>query len=131
MTPVAAAADRAILQGRRVLVVEDDYLIAMDIVDILRSLDAIPVGPVSRLGDALALVQAKELELELEAAVLDLDLGGQASYAVADALAARAVPFVFVTGFLGEAIAPAYRVYLRVEKPVQPQALAAALIAVV
>ena len=125
----AAAAALIALRGRRVLVVEDDYLIAMDMVDVLVGFGAVPVGPVGRLDDALAMVAAEGRQLH--AAVLDLDLGGLASYPVADALSALAVPFVFVTGFRGEAIAAGYRDHPRVEKPIDVQVLAAALIVAV
>ncbi len=114
------------LGGLRFLVVEDDYLIATDMVDLLELMGARTIGPVGRVEDALAL-----LEVEgdaLDGAVLDLDLSGRLAYPVADALAARGLPFVFATGFAADAIDPAYRGCTRLEKPVDPRALLAALL---
>ncbi len=116
---------RKLLRGRRVLVVEDDYLIAMDMLDVLQSLGVTVVGPAGRLDDALSLVQAEGATLD--AAVLDLDLGGRSSYPVADALTALGVRVVFVTGFRGEAIPPEYRAVVRLDKPINARALAEAL----
>ena len=113
------------LRGRRVLVVEDDYLIAMDMLDVLQALGATVIGPAGRLMDALSLVEAEGASLD--AAVLDLDLGGRSSYPVADALTELGVRVVFVTGFRGEAIPPEYRAVARLDKPISARALAAAL----
>ena len=113
------------LRGRRVLVVEDDYLIAMDMLDVLQGLGVTVVGPAGRLSEALSLVQAEGATLD--AAVLDLDLGGRSSYPVADALTALGVRFVFVTGFRGEAIPSEYRGVARLDKPIDARALADAL----
>ena len=107
------------------LVVEDDYLIAMDMLDVLQTLGATVVGPAGRLADAISLVEAEGATLD--AAVLDLDLGGRASYPVADALSAFGVRVVFVTGFRGDAIPPEYRAVARLDKPINARALAAAL----
>jgi CheY-like chemotaxis protein len=112
--------------GWRVLVVEDDYLIAMDMVSMLHTLGAVPVGPAGRLADALALLEAEGGRLDF--ATLDLDLGGRPTYPVADALAARGIRFTFVTGFRAEALDPAYRSYPRLEKPIDKRMLNAALI---
>ncbi len=113
------------LRGRRVLVVEDDYLIASDMVDLLHRAGAATAGPVGRVQEALALLRAEPGTLDL--AVLDMDLHGEPSHAVADALAALGVPFVLTTGFSAHALHPAYRGCARVEKPINERALLAAL----
>ena len=105
--------------------VEDDYLIAMDMLDVLQTLGVTVIGPAGRLADALALVQAEGATLD--AAVLDLDLGGRSSYPVADALTALGVRVVFVTGFRAQAIPPEYRSVARLDKPIDARALTAAL----
>jgi FixJ family two-component response regulator len=111
------------VRGRRVLVVEDDYVLATDLVEILRSAGALPVGPLGWEDEAVAFVSnAANL---LDAAILDVDLHGKPSYQVADALSARGVPIVFTTGF--GALDAAYRHHPRLEKPVSEQALLAAL----
>ena len=83
------------LQGLRVLVVEDEFLVSMDIALMLGELGCEVVGPLGNL-DA-ALLAAREQALDL--ALLDINIGGQPVTPVADALAARAVPFVFCTGY--------------------------------
>lgn len=85
----------------RVLVVEDEALIAMDIEAVLRSAGYAVVGPLPELEKA---VQAAAEE-GVDAAILDVNLGGSMVFPVADALARRGVPFVFMTGY-GREILP-------------------------
>ena len=80
-----------------------------------------------RVEDVLALLQADAGPRHL--AVLDIDLHGEPSYPVADALAARGVRFVLTTGFSTDALHPAYRGCTRMEKPVSERGLLAALTA--
>jgi CheY-like chemotaxis protein len=87
------------LNGRRVLVVEDEMMIAMLVEDMLADLGCSVVGPAHGLEAALRLV---DNEVGLDAALLDVNLGGQPVFAVADALRARGVPAIFSTGY-GEA----------------------------
>ena len=115
------------LQGRRVLVVEDDYVIAADVVDMLAGAGAIAIGPVGWEDEALVLASDPATMLDL--AILDVDLHGTPSYRVADVLLARGIPIVFTTGFNAEALDLAYRGYPRLEKPVNSRALLAALAA--
>ena len=85
------------LNGLRLLVVEDEALVAMALEDMLDSLGCVVVdvaGTVSR-GVALAADNA----LSLDGAILDINLGGEKVYPVAEKLAARGVPFVFCTGY--------------------------------
>jgi CheY-like chemotaxis protein len=83
------------LNGKRVLVVEDEMLVAMNIEDILLELGAIVVGPAMRLETALDLAQVAELDV----AMLDVNLHGGRSYPVAEVLRARGLPFIFATGY--------------------------------
>lgn len=78
----------------RVLVLDDEPLIAMMLEDWLAELGHETVGPARTIAAALALVAEQAPNL----AILDLSINGEASYAVADALAAMGVPFVFATG---------------------------------
>ncbi|MGA9766622.1 MAG: response regulator [Rhodomicrobium sp.] len=105
------------MQGKRVLVVEDDMLIALDTTDELRRAGCVVIGPASTLETAITLSQANELD----AAVLDVFLEGAFVWEFAGILAARSVPFIFLTGF-GHAIEfpPAYASVIRLEKPVRP-----------
>jgi CheY-like chemotaxis protein len=83
--------------GQRVLLVEDDALIAMNMTDMLDALGCVMLGPAARVGEALAAVEAADGAID--AAVLDVNLAGQPSFPVADALAERQIPFVFATGY--------------------------------
>ena len=90
------------LAGLRVLVVEDEAMIAMMVEDFLEELGCVVAGSASRLEDALA----KGHTMDVDVALLDVNLAGQVSYPVAEVLQARAVPFVFTTGY-GQAALPA------------------------
>lgn len=93
--PGVDAAEAALpLEGVRLMLVEDEFVLALGLSDTLTDLGADVVGPVASVEDALALV--RELP-EIDAAVLDVNLGHEAVYPVADALIARDVPFVFAT----------------------------------
>jgi len=87
------------LQGRRVLVVEDELMIAMLVEDMLADLGCTVVGPAHTLEMALKAVEA---EPQIDAALLDVNLAGQPVFPVADALRARHAPLIFSTGY-GEA----------------------------
>lgn len=115
------------LRGRRVLLVEDDFLIGEALSDLLTEAGADVLGPVGWAGEALALVERGDGPIHV--AVLDVDLHGQRSYPVADALMARGIPFVFTTGYNGKAVDPAYRDHPRHEKPVSGRVLLANLAA--
>ena len=86
-----------LLSGRRVLVVEDEMMILMIIEDMLADLGCESVTAAATVDQALALIDAQVFD----AAMLDMNLNGNKSHAVADALAARGVPFVFSTGYSG------------------------------
>jgi len=87
--------------GLRVLVVEDEPIVAMCLEDMLVELGCQVVGPAATLADGLARAQDTSLDL----AVLDINLGGATSYPIAQLLSARAVPIVFASGY-GRADAP-------------------------
>ena len=114
-----------VLQGRRILVVEDEYLIAQDISDLLEGAGAVVAGPIGWLDEALSFIEAKGSTITH--ALLDVCLHDKMSYPIADALAARGVKFVFVTGYGAPALDPAYRDFPRCEKPVNLEAILAAL----
>jgi CheY-like chemotaxis protein len=88
---------RGRLAGRRILLVEDEPLVALDVEETLRGLGCQVVGPAATLAEALRLVEgAAPLP---DAAVLDVNLGGQAAFPVADLLVRQGVPVVFATGY--------------------------------
>lgn len=102
------------LQGRRVLLVEDESMIAMLIEDMLLDLGC-EVVVAMRLDQALAQVHGRAFDL----AVLDVNLGEARSYPVADLLAERGTPFMFATGYGLEGLEKAYQTVPVVQKPYQ------------
>lgn len=91
--------------AKRVLVVEDEALIALLLEDMLQDLGHAVVGPALRLEEGLRLAASAEFDL----AVLDVNLGGQPSTPIARALEARGIPFLFATGYGAEGLLPEYR----------------------
>lgn len=101
------------LSGRRILVVEDEYMIAADLKRALSEAQATVVGPVSDATSALRLMA----EEAVDAAVLDVNLSGTSSFSVADALMQMDVPHMFLTGYDGWSIPERYRETPRMAKP--------------
>jgi DNA-binding NtrC family response regulator len=101
------------LSGCRVLVIEDEVLVSWALEDMLAGLGCEVVGPAVRIGQGLALVEAGRID----AAVLDVNLNGQKSYPIADALMARGVPFAFSTGYNKDTMPEAYRDFPMLQKP--------------
>jgi CheY-like chemotaxis protein len=89
------------LSSLRVLILEDESLVAMLLEDMLLDLGAKVVMVAASIENALALLQDESID----AAVLDVNIEGQRSFPVADALIARGIPFAFATGF-GDGILP-------------------------
>ncbi|HYE52163.1 MAG TPA: PAS domain S-box protein, partial [Azospirillaceae bacterium] len=83
------------LEGRRVLAVEDDAILALTVKQALAEQGCRVVGPAPTLGEALRLASTAEID----AAVLDVNLRGRTVYAVAEVLTERGVPFLFTTGY--------------------------------
>ena len=84
-----------LLTGRHVLVVEDEVMVRLLIEVMLENLGCQSVTAAATIDQALDWIEKQTFD----AAVLDVNLNGQKSYPVADALAARGVPFVFSTGY--------------------------------
>ena len=109
--------------ARRVLVVEDEALVAMMIADILEDLGFHVVGPAANVTQALTLIEAEGPE----AAVLDVNLGGEKVYPVAEALRSRGVPHLFLTGYGAAGVDPDFATVRILQKPVREQVLARAV----
>jgi PAS domain S-box-containing protein len=107
--------------GNRILLVEDEILVAMMMKDILTELGFTVIGPFSRLADAMVAA----VHDEIDAGIIDINLGGEFVYPVADVLAARQIPFVFVTGYGVESVDGRFGYVPIIKKPVQRQALQA------
>ncbi len=97
----------------RILVVEDEAIVAMLLEDMLVELGYEVVGPVTRLDRALDLARGAPID----AAVLDVNINGNDTYAVADVLCARAIPFVFATGYGTKELAERFRDTPITQKP--------------
>ena len=82
------------LQGKTVFIVEDDVLSALTMKDFVEGLGCEVVGHARTLDEALAATENADIDI----ALLDIDLDGETSYALAQVLAIREVPFVFTTG---------------------------------
>jgi len=113
------------LRGRRVLVAEDEALIAMLIEDRLLDAGAKVFGPASTVDEALRLIDQAASDGGLDAAVLDINLEGDVVSPVADKLAALHVPFVFATGYGEYCDRGAHLDAQVMAKPYEPDALIA------
>jgi CheY-like chemotaxis protein len=89
-----------VLVGKRVLIVEDELLVALLIEDLLVDLGCSIVGPCSSVAKALEAARIEAFDL----AVLDVNLRGEKVYPVAEVLAERHIPFLFLSGYGDEAI---------------------------
>jgi CheY-like chemotaxis protein len=112
---------------RRVLVVEDEIMIRMLLEDMLDDLGYEVVGTAGTLDEALGLARQADVDL----AILDVNLNGNPVYPVADALAARKVPFMFSTGYGEQGLPESYRDCQLLQKPFQLENLERALAMVV
>lgn len=117
--------ERAKLSGHRILIVEDEMLIALGLIDIVAGLGASWVAA-SRVAKALVLVATEPFD----AAFLDMNLAGESAGAVADALSACDMPFVITTGYGVDGIPKKYRSMPRLTKPYMPEQVEAALLSV-
>jgi DNA-binding response OmpR family regulator len=105
------------LQGRRLLVVEDDYVLAQELKADLEAQGAEVLGPVPDLASARDLLTASPAP---DAALLDINLGGEMVYPLADALRGLGILVAFITGYEASAVPGAYAHVPRFEKPVDP-----------
>lgn len=113
-----------LLNGRHVLVVEDEYFIADDMRRVFEESGAQVIGPVGSVNDALEMIRETP---RIDGAVLDINLREVMVFPVADALRARGVPFVFATGYEENAVPSRLRDAIHCEKPVEPIRLAEVL----
>ncbi len=111
------------LNGKRVLLVEDESLVAMLLETILEDVGCIPVGPAPSVAAALDLVTTEAID----AAILDVNVAGQTVFPVADALSDRGVPFIFSTGYGEGGLPEHWRSHPTVQKPFIEDAIRQAL----
>lgn len=100
---------------KRVLVVEDEYLIRMLLEDMLSDIGYEIVAAAGSVKEASDLAQSAQFDF----AILDVNLDGQEVFPVADILRERGLPFVFVTGYGGRGLPDVYRSRPTLQKPFQ------------
>lgn len=115
--------DAAALRGRRILIVDDELLVALETQSLVLQLGGVVVGPYARVGPALEAVRT----LPVDAAILDVNVAGTQSFVVADVLLERGIPFIFCTGYGRDSVPPRFASVAVVEKPIIPEMVVAAL----
>jgi CheY-like chemotaxis protein len=113
--------DKQSLAGKRVIVIEDEPLVAMDLESCLAAAGCDVVGTAGTVREAKTLCA----EAQCDAALIDVNLAGQPVDELAAALTARNIPFAFVTGYGREALPQGFRDALMVAKPFDEVALVA------
>ena len=107
------------LRGKRVLIVEDEGLIALDLEDAVAAVGMLVVGGVATLADAINAAETSEVDV----AILDVSLKGELIWPAADILQRRGIPLLFLTGY-HESIVPArFTARPRLNKPVDVRQL--------
>jgi two-component SAPR family response regulator len=101
----------------RILVVDDEIMIALLLEDVLVACGCKVVGPAGNVATAMSLIDGSG-EAGIDGAFLDVNLRGELIYPVVDALAARDVPVVFVSGYATDDIDPRYAEIPVLAKPV-------------
>lgn len=116
--------DSRTLNGKRIMIVEDEFLVAMEFESELMDQGCVVIGPAGRSEPALALLD----DQTPDAVLLDLNLDGETPIALAEALSRRRVPFIVVTGYASRRPEPPLlRDAPRLQKPVRGDELVAAL----
>ena len=105
--------DTATIKGLRVLIVEDEFLLALSLEDDLVLAGCVTIGPFSNLADATQATRREDFDL----AILDVNLGGEPIYPLAEELLERGKPFLLVTGYGAESLPPHFRSLPRLPKP--------------
>jgi CheY-like chemotaxis protein len=112
-----------VLRNARVLVVEDEVLVAALLEDRLEAMGCHVIGPAAAIEDALELLKTEEID----AAVLDVNIGGKKVFPVADALAAKDIPFLFATAYGAAGVTDRHSRRAVLDKPYHERALEHAL----
>jgi len=105
------------LEGRRILVLDDDFLLAQEVKDTVEDLGGTVIGPAGRVEQARALVR----EHAPDGAMLDVNIGTATSYELARDLLESGAAVVFLTGYETDSLDPAFRDVPRLSKPYDPE----------
>jgi CheY-like chemotaxis protein len=114
---------RHMLEDLKVLIVEDEFLVAALLEDTLSGFGCRVIGPASTVEEGLELIRTERIE----AAVLDVNIDGEPVFPVADALVAKGVPFIFATGYGRAGVAERHGERNILEKPYESRSLRHAL----
>jgi CheY-like chemotaxis protein len=104
----------------RVLIVEDEAMIAMLVEDMVLDFGSEVVGPVAKMDDAISLAKSAALD----AAILDINVSGSVLFPVAEILSERGIPFIFATGYGSTGLPLRFRSHPTLPKPFSYQSLA-------
>jgi DNA-binding NtrC family response regulator len=115
---------RNALAGRTVLILEDEYLLASALQDAVEQMGAMVIGPFSRVQQALQSIDDGHVP---DVGLLDVNLGSEYSYPLADLLAERGIPTVLITGYDTSALPEAYRSLSYLRKPFDLASITSAL----
>ena len=107
------------ISGNRIMIVEDEALVAMALRETLEELGLSVVGPFSRISEAMVALRGNKID----GAVLDVNLGGELIYPLADVLVADRVPFIFITGYGADEIEHRFSTIPVLQKPIEREAL--------
>lgn len=113
----------SLLGGAQVLIVEDEYLLADDLVRALKKAGGDPVGPVSTIAQAEELVKTQSID----AAIVDVNLRGEMASEFIKRLAATSLPCLIVSGYASDALPECLGHVARLEKPINPASVIRAL----
>lgn len=107
-------------QGKNILIVEDEFLIAIHAAEVMEGLGFSVVGPVATIEQALDLLR----EGAFDGAILDVNLSGTLIFPVAEALAERDIPFILTSGYEATGLPDRWRDRPHLRKPVIERDLA-------
>ena len=108
------------LHRLRILVVEDEVLVAADLAEALKARGAEVIGPVGTLAEAMRALANHWIDW----AVLDVNLGGEMSFELADRLESAGIPYVLATAYRADQLPERFRGKPRLEKPYKLEVLA-------
>ena len=111
------------LNGKTILLVEDEFLLALHLEDLLQSRGGTVLGPFPKLDEAMRAALREDFDF----AILDINLNGTMVYPLADDLLARGIPFLFLSGYSLSNLPERFRAVTRLNKPCDPALLLNAL----
>ncbi len=110
-------------EGRRILIIEDEFLVAMLLEDLLSEMGHCVVACIARIDNGMKFADHADLDF----AILDVNVGGEQSFPVAEILRRRGIPFIFATGYGAGGVTSEFRNELTLQKPYEPRELERAI----